>query len=559
VYSHRHEGRGWVRVSWQRDARPDPEVSAALEHAARIPGVLRYDNAVSVSPTAFDVPEVQAFFDATRIDARRPKDSPNYKLPELPRPLYRYQREGAEKACASGSLLLADPPGFGKTPQAIAAALTLAHGRTVVIVGPLFTRDVWRRELLVLGVPAEEFCALASRDMNDASWNPDAKWFFVHYDVVAAWQSRFSSMPFDRRPAVVIVDEAHYCKNPKALRTKGVYLLASTATHRLVLTGTPLDAKPFELFSLLRITTGPQTWGSTLDFRKRYCGAEHDGYHWVDREPTHIEELLQRMAPWYLRRTEAEAGLELPPLTRTVYTVDLDEKALAAHADVLAGHDLRELVRAVARGDVTKDTLALITALRKITSKAKQKATQELVESLYDQGEHVVVFTWERERASAVCGFTAKYNPIRTAWVVTGEHPQDYRDILIGYFQNEPVPAILAATYGALREGVTLHRARTVVLHDLDWQLTGMLQAEGRVRRIGQRRPCQSLWMVAKGTVDELIARTLLIKAEVLQSMLGTVDQALLDDTAVMAKAAGVELGQEHVDRIIGEWLEARA
>lgn len=549
MYSHRHEGRGWVRVSWQRDRQPDPEVSAALDIAARIPGVLKYETAVSLSPTAIDVPEVQAFLAATQQDVRRLKDTPDYKFPTLPRPLYRYQREGVEKICASGSLLLADPPGFGKTPQAIAAALTLAHGRTVVIVGPLFTRDVWRRELLALGVPAEEFCALASRDMNDPSWNPDARWFFVHYDVVAAWQSRFSSMAYDRRPAVVIVDEAHYCKNPKALRTKGVYLLASTVTHTITLTGTPLESHPAELFSLLRITTGPQTWGSSLDFRKRYAGAEHDGFHWFDKDPTHVEELRARMAPWYLRRTEAEAGLELPALTRTVYTVDLDPAALAAHEDVLAGHDLRELVRAIARGDVNKNTLGLITALRKITSKAKQKTTNELVVGLREQGEHVVVFAWERARVEV---FDADLS-------ITGENEQELRDVAVAAFQLSTEPRVLAATYGALREGVTLHRARIVVLHDLDWQLTSMIQAEGRVRRIGQHRPCQSIWMVAKGTVDELIAKVLLAKAEVLQLMLGTVDQALLDDAAVVAKAAGVELGQEHVDRVISEWLGAQA
>jgi hypothetical protein len=64
--------------------------------------------------------------------------------------------------------------------------------------------------------------------------------------------------------------------------------------------------------------------------------------------------------------------------------------------------------------------------------------------------------------------------------------------------------------------------------------------------------------MVAKGTVDELIAKVLLAKAEVLRETLGTVDATTFDDAQVIAKGAGVELGQEHVDRILGEWLEVR-
>jgi hypothetical protein len=64
--------------------------------------------------------------------------------------------------------------------------------------------------------------------------------------------------------------------------------------------------------------------------------------------------------------------------------------------------------------------------------------------------------------------------------------------------------------------------------------------------------------MVAKGTIDELIAKALLAKAEVLRETLGTIDATTLEDAELAARAAGVELGQEHVDKIINQWVESR-
>jgi len=60
---------------------------------------------------------------------------------------------------------------------------------------------------------------------------------------------------------------------------------------------------------------------------------------------------------------------------------------------------------------------------------------------------------------------------------------------------------------------VTLHTARLLVLHDWHWVLNHMLQAEARVWRGGQRRACQSVWMMAENSIDTILARVLYTKA----------------------------------------------
>jgi SNF2 family DNA or RNA helicase len=111
----------------------------------------------------------------------------------------------------------------------------------------------------------------------------------------------------------------------------------------------------------------------------------------------------------------------------------------------------------------------------------------------------------------------------------------------------------LIATYGALREGVTLHRARIVVHHDLHWLLTALLQAEARIYRIGQTRACESIWMIAAGTIDALLAPLLMRKAEAMSAVLGqTKGEDSLRELALLDAA-----GSLSVDQQLSEALDA--
>lgn len=97
-------------------------------------------------------------------------------------------------------------------------------------------------------------------------------------------------------------------------------------------------------------------------------------------------------------------------------------------------------------------------------------------------------------------------------------------DLAVQAWQDARVtgaPSVLISTLDALKEGVTLTRARHVVLHDLSWVPTDVLQAEARVHRIGQHVPCTSTWVALEGGIDPIILRAFAQKAHAQKETLG--------------------------------------
>lgn len=466
--------------------------------------------------------------------------------PEYQQPLLAHQAQAIGQLLHQAGFLLADDMGLGKSRTALAAAdyIQIENGTPGVIVGPLFTRDHWRHELEALGIldSPNDFYAFEGRDTKQP-WNQEASWYFIHYDIVLSWWNEIYKL----RPCVAILDEAHWAKNSRTKRAKGALMVAGTTPRRFLLTGTPLENRPADLWNLLTIATGSNTWGSPLAYRIRYCGAQYNGHGYEDTGPTHTGELQARIAPFYLRRTVAQAGHAMPEFTRVTQLCDLNRSERREHQAVLSKTHREQLVRALMRGSLSDDVLATLTRLRQITSAGKIDATVEYVSNLLDQGERCVVFCHERATVAAIEARLSAY----ATTVITGELDQTRRAAAVEAFQHAPMPTALIATYGSLREGVTLHSARFVILHDLYWVFTYLIQAERRIYRIGQKRACQAVWMVARDSIDTILAPILMQKAEALKDILDVQENL---EALNLEEVVGVERFEEQVSSMLRLW-----
>lgn len=458
--------------------------------------------------------------------------------------LYDHQRTAVRFVAQAGSTLICDEMGTGKTRSAAASAVLLAWGGPTLIIGPLYVRDVWRRELTALGFDIErDWYAITTLDpqRRDLDSLRRARFWFIHYDIAHAWSGRFvgGALP---RPSVVICDEAHWLKVPTSRRAKAAHACVGTIPRRILLTGTPMSAKtPRELWSLLVLVTGTYSWGSHGSYRQRYCGAINDGYGLRDQEPTFVEELTERMGGSYLRRTIADIGVNLPPLTRE--PLQVHNRGVVPGADLGGGHNLHAILQGLERGTFGPDTLRMMAKLAKGTSALKRSETARHVQNLVAQGESAVVFCHERQMAERLS------HDVEGSIYVHGEFPQEERDRLVAAFQEGHGTALFA-TYGALREGVTLHRARHVVLHDLYWGIDAVLQAEARVYRIGQLRACVSTWVMVENSFDTLLASHLIKKAAAIREVLK--DSGAVD--AVAAVGLIQNAVEEDAKRLLAAW-----
>lgn len=369
-------------------------------------------------------------------------------------------------------------------------------GRPSLVMGPKYLESVWRSELEVLGYTNKDEPLYVCRGADSRAGVPQGvRWVFCHYDILRHW---WPTLAFNRWSAVIF-DEGHLLKNPKSARGKSTHMVTPGTAVRVVLTGTPVQNQLAEAHNLLTLATGPGTWGHALDFRRRYGGAYQDEYGWRDSAPTNVEELQQRLDDVYLRRDVSVLEDKLPERTRRKITVELKEDVRAKVQDLLAGYTPKQILDALRKSQLSTDVLGWINRLRKATSKAKLSSTIELVGSLEEQGDSVLVFCWQRETVEKIA------SEFRMANWVHGGMPQEERDRQVASWKADPLPRVLVATYGTLSTGHTLTKANHVVFHDLDMVPATMLQGEGRVYRIGATRPVQSWWMCAEHTLDPFI------------------------------------------------------
>jgi SNF2 family DNA or RNA helicase len=530
-----------------------------LAHPALVvPGVTATElgNRVELSVTALDVPSVQNLLEQADLLGELSKfiRFGNPTLTVVPkRSLMVHQVPAVESILAAhsyGGFLLADDMGLGKTTSALLAAVELAKREraAICICAPLFARGTWLRELqTVLGVSRDQICVLEGVDSQAAGkWNPNAQWYFCHYDIAFAWWSKFN---LQTRPRIMILDEAHALKNWNAKRSKGAALMSALSSFRIVLSGTPLDNKPSDLWNILQLATGAGSWGTLTKFRQRYCGAVFNSYGYQDTVPTHVDELQLRLQNIYMRRDASSANLKLPEMLRQCMpTGSLSEDAVAQQALLLGRANLSAVIDALLRGGV-QDVLPVLTKLFQITAKAKLPTTIGYVNSLLERGERVVVFCNERKTANALG------KALKSSVVVTGEHSPEERDHAVQTFQARKTECAFITTYGVMRENVTLHNARTVVMHDLHWVLNYILQAEKRIHRIGQNHTCQSVWMVAERSIDTILAPILQRKANAAKDIFGMYDAADFLDAAQFPVLSGEDSIGQQLKQAFDNWV----
>lgn len=540
----------WVRIGWPGDNPGHADhVSAALGVVGELPGVRLALRFIDIPQNALALESVAELFEATGMKIPAQTRRADVKRWRGKRKAFPHQDEGIAAMLEAQRGLLADDMGLGKTQQAIEWAESVRRHfdcmRPVVIVVKRPLQENWIRELLMSGAIAdrEEACAIESRNVDDTSFKPGRSYYLINPEIVRDWWSKI----VNTRPCAVVMDEAHAYKDLRTNRGTGASMVA-TAPFVLLLTGSPMPNRPSELWSLLNILH-PYGWGAPVDFRIRYAGAYRTEYGFKDSGATNVSELQDRMWSFYLRREVHQVGLEMPKLSRTVVTASWEEvtlgpERLREYKAQFGAVSPARLKQAIVSGHATTDVLSVLNALRKITSEAKVDATVEHVKELVEAGESVVIFVWQRAMADKLA------RKLRGR-AVHGELAQRDRIVEVDAFQRDG--GVLVATYDTLAEGVTLTRARFVVHHDLHWVPKDIAQAERRVHRIGQTRPCLAVWMTMKDSIDELFAMALETKLAAITEVLGNDDPTNLEE--LVSRIAARPDVQDEVQSLVDSWV----
>ncbi len=415
-----------------------------------------------------------------------------------------FQRAGVSYLLAQRRAFLADEQGLGKTIEAL-ATLQADGAFPAVVVCPASLKLNWLAEI-ERWLPQRSARALVGTGCGPRSAGPGvaaagagADITVVNYDIVAARLDELREL----RPRALVLDESHYCKNATAKRTQAARQLAAAVPREglvLALTGTPVVNRPQELISQLRIVGRLGDFGSGAQFGRRFRGADaHRRLHW------HLR------ARCYVRRLKSDVLPQLPPKTRGVVPIELDNEPeyRFAERDVIAWLqsqplDLRQLDAKVAAA-LRAERLVRLNALKLLAARGKLAAALAWIHDFCSSGERLVVFAKHREIQRAVL------ERFPRALHILGEDGHLARDASLREFQapDGSDNQLIVCSIEVAGQGLTLTRSSNVVFLELDWTPAKHDQAEDRCHRIGQQDAVNATYLLAAGTIDETIATLL--------------------------------------------------
>lgn len=377
-----------------------------------------------------------------------------------------YQAFGARFALAQGRVILGDEMGLGKTIQAIAALAHLhARGTThSLVVCPASVLINWLREIEARSTLKTYRLHGEERPLAQAAWLQSGGVAVTTFDGLR----RLDAVP---EVGMLVVDEAHYVKNPETRRSKAVAAWCRRAGRVLFMTGTPMENRVEEFRSLvnhlqpglLAAAKVSETVGRARAFRRA-------------------------VAPVYLRRNQEDVATEVPELVH----VDEWEEFSAADAAAYQG--------AVEAGAF----MAMRRAAYAVPEKsAKLERLLELVDEAARTGLKVVVFSFFRDVLATVGD--ALGSPVHGP--LFGGLTPERRQQVVDAFTAAPGHAVLLAQIQAGGVGLNLQAASIVIICEPQVKPTVESQAVARAHRIGQVRRVQVHRLLTPGSVDERLLR----------------------------------------------------
>ncbi len=495
--------------AWQRNVE-ETQPAGAVDHGALSPYLifsLFSDARLKLTLT----PEIEEW---RRSVLAAPPAPP--ALPELLRP---YQRRGVEwmhHLCDVGCHgLLADEMGLGKTLQVLSLlAARPISDRPSLIVCPASVVPVWREEMAKFfpGTPVDVL-----KTGND----------FKHRNQPVVWLASYTQLRKHRALLAeaefgyAVLDEGQFIKNPDAKITQTCFAVRSR--HRLVLTGTPLENRQLDLWSIFRFLL-PGLLGSRATFESALN---------ADREGT-LTRLRAQLAPFILRRTKREVATELPPKVEMDLICPLTDVQRAEYARICSegldrlGDDVGAAMREKSFG-----FLALLTRLRQtccdpdmlpwlkapVTDSGKLNLLVEKLTEIVGSGHKVVIFSQFVMLLDRVREALAKNFPDLPRYELTGMTLDRLKPVQS--FQHATGAAAMLVSLKAAGTGITLHAADYVFLLDPWWNPAVEAQAVDRVHRIGQTNTVFVYRMVTAGTIEERIQALKASKKDLFDKLIG--------------------------------------
>lgn len=502
----------------------DGKIQLPLYRALYIEQILQENNAISLESGQSYRRLIKEFKTINESD---------YEVPESLKSIMRgYQKDGYRwmRVLFEHGFggILADDMGLGKTLQTLAMLEALkTEGKEVkaLIVSPASLVFNWRSEANKF-TPGLKVCTVTGsakeREAIIKQYN-DYDILITSYDLLKRDIASYEDIRFN----IEIIDEAQFIKNHNTAAAKAVRAIKST--HRLALTGTPIENRLSELWSIFEYLM-PGFLLSHERFKKYISNPiEKDG------DKAASERLRKLTGPFILRRIKSDVLKDLPDKIEETRITPLEGEQLKLYTAEVA-----KTKGMLKKSDNFKEQkIAILAELMKIREiccdpslvfdnykgeSAKRSATLDLIGSAIDGGHKILLFS----QFTSMLELLEK--DLKKAGIeyykITGETGKAKRMELVDSFNAGAVPLFLISLKAG-GTGLNLTAADIVIHYDPWWNIAVQNQATDRAHRIGQTKRVTVYKMIAENTIEERIVKLQESKKDLANEIISTENLSL--------------------------------
>ena len=514
------------------DLSPIPLLPLEVASKAKELTTIKYRETIIKSPNKKSTKDVT--LDFTK-DIIKSIDSLPPKFLEC---LYEFQKEGIKFGLQrKGRILLADEMGVGKTVQAIGIALLYKEEWPILIICPSSLKFVWRDEILkwIPDINDDKINIQIFKTSKDL-FKCGVKIYIMSYDLTVKLEEKIVNKNFK----FIIADEAHYLKSPDAKRTKCLMPIIKKSKRVILITGTPILAKPVELYPLLSILR-PDLFHNFKIFGNRYCDPKRNffGMDWTGS--SHPKELNFILKNIMIRRLKKDVMSQLPPKKRQKVEIQTDPKVikqikainLSSEKIIEKFNELNNssvnpnLVNFVNNedpGDENDNLLNLFNKVYKLSAEAKAAGVKEYIHYLIENKCKFLIFAHHISMLDAI---EEEVKKLKVDYIrIDGKVKLEKRQEYVHKYQNDETCLVAILSITACYTGITLTAASTVIFSELHMTPAVMIQAEDRAHRIGQEHECVNIhYLYGPETIDEVLFKMLNQKLNIFSNTLDNIEK----------------------------------
>lgn len=460
--------------------------------------------------------------------------------------LYPYQAEGVKFAAKAGRSMIADDMGLGKTIQAIAMSELYFKEKwieKVLIICPTSLKHQWKNEILKF-TGKESLIIQGLPHVRKEMYGYDADYNIISYDAVRNDVSQINEAHFD----LIILDEAQRIKNWKTKTSQQIKSIDSP--YCIVLTGTPLENKIEELFSIMQFVDKFRL-GPLYSFIRKHQVTDNNGKV-IGYE--HLNDIQKTLQAVLVRRTKKEIEEQLPDRIDNNYFVSVTKEQKEIHEEwaetvtrivakwrktgFLREEDRQRLLIALNCMRMVSDSTFILDQKTRFDTKIDElkNILSEIFESSNDK---VVIFSqWERMTrlvSKELSAMNIKYEYLH------GGVPGEKRGALLENFKEQEKSRVFLST-DAGGTGLNLQSASIVINLDIPWNPAVLEQRIARVHRLGQKKSVRVINLISTGTIEHRILHLLEFKKAMFAGVLDAgLDSVFLDKNGFSQLMSHVE------------------